>query len=96
MAALTSEDAYRATVLSGRATSQRARILAFVRSQKRPVSRAEIAEALGLPLASVCGRVFVLVHDGQLRELKDAGRGPMGDPVNLVTAPEGEGNGSSL
>ena len=113
--ALTSVDAYRETVLSGRACTQRERILAFVRWRGAGVSRGDIAIAFSdkyrtysetipgigyapwltmgtwdggspIPLASVCGRVNVLVRSGMLRELKGAGRGPMGDPVNLVEA----------
>ena len=101
-ASLTQVDAYRETVLSGRATSQRERILAFVRWYGRPVSRQTICDGFQdfgmgsfdfgppIPLASVCGRVNVLVKSGLLRELKGAGKGPMGDPVNLVVAVEPE------
>ena len=103
--ALTSVDAHRETVLSGRARTQRERILAFVQWVGEPVSRARIAAAFSgdyysihhytgmcwdggpsIPLASVCGRVNVLVRSGMLRELKGVGRGPMGDPVKLVEA----------
>jgi hypothetical protein len=113
MTSLTSSDAYREAVLSGRVQTQKGRILRFLLMQERPVSRAAVAQAFSLdyvardaigpqgwhtigvstvdggppiPLASVCGRVNVLVASGMVRELKGAGRGPMGDPVNLLEA----------
>ena len=48
MATLTSVDSYRRVVLDGKATSQRERILAFVRYMDRRISRAEIAHAFSL------------------------------------------------
>lgn len=64
--------AYGAHILAGKATGQRARILALLASAARPMSRKEIAKYFAfpaqdggpeIPLASVCGRVNSMLPD---------------------------------
>lgn len=72
--AQTSRTAYADHVVAGRATSQRERILAYLRHCDEPQSRADICHAFKttpthlsfdrgpeIPLASVCGRVNALL-----------------------------------
>lgn len=71
----TSRDAYAKHARWGKPTTQRARILALLKGSRRPLSRCEIARAFELPgpggppipLASICGRVKVLIQAGQVR-----------------------------
>ena len=100
-AASTSREAYRDHAVSGRATTQRERILAFVRRAGQPVYRATIAHAfsfsyrngmcfdagLDIPLASVCGRVNAMIEDKSLRVLSEPARDPStGHLVELLEA----------
>ena len=74
--AATSIRAYNEHARDGKCSSQRARILAFLRASNEPQSRAEICRAFtrwaddtwdhgpNIPLASVCGRVHSLEVSG--------------------------------
>lgn len=64
MTATTSIHAYHDHEASGKASTQRARIMAYMRHQTRPVSRREIARALGLETSTVSGRVNELMDVG--------------------------------
>lgn len=67
--------------------SQRQRVLEYIESRKRGATRDEIANALGLPLASVCGRVNELVKSGAVVETdKRRTTSTGGTAVVLVTA----------
>lgn len=63
MIATTSIEAYREHKHSGRLGNQARAVVEFLASHShRDWSRAELAEAMGLRLSSVCGRVNELVH----------------------------------
>jgi hypothetical protein len=65
--ALTSRRAHRDQVVSGRAQTQRERILDCIRASAVPLTRRQISELTRIPINAVCGRVNVLVASGLAR-----------------------------
>jgi hypothetical protein len=63
----TSRHAHRKQIISGRAASQRERILECLRNSAVPLTRRQIAELTRIPINAVCGRVNVLVASGLAR-----------------------------
>jgi predicted transcriptional regulator len=63
----TSRQAYRDHVISGRALSQREKILNFLERHQLPRNRREISHILGIPINAVTGRVNALIENGDLR-----------------------------
>jgi predicted transcriptional regulator len=59
--------------VADRAPRQRQRVLDTLRAWG-PMTRHELADATGLPLSSVCGRVNELMKSGAVREQIVAGR----------------------
>lgn len=87
-ASSTSREAYSRHVIAGRASSQQARILSFVRWAGNAVSRADIEHAFNawlspggtwdggarIPLGSICPRIHALIGAGLVRRLNMPGR----------------------
>jgi predicted transcriptional regulator len=66
----TSRDAFHVHQASGKLGAQQEQILAFLRRPPhQPCTRSEIAEATGIKLSAVCGRVNELLALGDLEEL---------------------------
>jgi len=102
-ASSSSREAYMRHVIDGRALSQQARILGFVRWAANPVSRADIEHAFNawqgrggtwdggstIRLASICGRVNVLIDASLLVRLNMPKRDERtGHMVELLEAVE--------
>lgn len=70
MIASTSRDAHRAHQSSGKLGEQQRQLMLWFHGKHRDldVTRAELAQATGLRLSSVCGRVFELLDAGYLEE----------------------------
>lgn len=68
-----------------RAESQRARVLETLRAWG-PMTRHDLADACGLPLSSICGRVSELMKQGAVREQVVAGRRIRKDGRHVVMA----------
>jgi len=64
----TSRDAHKEHVISGKAQSQRNKILEFMRRHQQPRNRREIALLTGFPINVVTGRVNTLIKSGELVE----------------------------
>ena len=67
LTSFTSRHAYAEQVVSGRATTQRERILECLKASAVPLTRRQLSELTRIPLNAVCGRVNVLVTDGLAR-----------------------------
>lgn len=64
----TRDDAYLAHKASGKANTQRQRILALLAQSKLPLLRDEIADELKLRPTSICGRLAELMEEGKVVE----------------------------
>lgn len=62
----TSRSAYIHHVSSGKAMTQRERIMDFLERHQMPRNRRQIAQMTGIPINAVCGRVNTLLEDEQL------------------------------
>jgi len=58
---LTSTHAHREQIVSGRAQSQRERILECLKNSAVPLTRRQISELTRIPINAVCGRVDTLL-----------------------------------
>lgn len=67
MAKQTSRAAYEALVASGKAESQRARILKRIVECLAGCTRQELVRYTGIPINAVCGRVAELLKAGHIR-----------------------------
>ena len=75
---LTSTHAHREQIVSGRAQSQRERILECLKNSAVPLTRRQISELTRIPINAVCGRVNTLVASELVRvayEDEDQGTG---------------------
>jgi len=63
----TSRSSYRDHVISGKAKSQRQKILDLLEMASLPRNRREISLLLGIPINAVCGRVAALLENGDIR-----------------------------
>ena len=75
---LTSLHAHRDQIVSGRAQSQRERILDCLKNSAVPLTRRQISELTRIPINAVCGRVNTLVASNLVRiayEDEDSGTG---------------------
>lgn len=64
----TSREAYKKVVISGKAQSQRNRILRFMERHQLPRNRREISVLTGFPINIVTARVNALIKNGDLVE----------------------------
>ena len=88
MRAATSSDAFREQIASGRAQTQRVRILECFRKSAVPLTRRQAAQLTGIPINAVTGRVATLMESGMLRkayEDKDQGTGTRAEFLEPVT-----------
>lgn len=65
----TSRAALQMMIESGAAGMQQARVLLYLRRKHRALTRNEIAEAMGIRLSAICGRVNELLKSRLLTEL---------------------------
>lgn len=84
----TSFEAYDSQVRTGKARSQRERILHAI--QAWPRTRNELARDLGIRLASVCGRVGELLEDGQVEVIGERVDEETGHAGEILRAREPE------
>jgi predicted ArsR family transcriptional regulator len=85
---LTSLHAHQEQVVSGRAQSQRERILECLKNSAVPLTRRQISELTRIPINAVCGRVNTLVASGIVRvayEDEDQGTGTRAQFLEAVT-----------
>lgn len=97
----TSVVAYREHVLDGKATSQRQRILNCLLAYDRPINRSDLADLFQnnrdlidttwdhgpeIPLASICGRLNVLIASGLVRVVDERTDPRTGHRVEYVEA----------
>lgn len=83
--AITSIEAYREHRSSGRLGDQAREIVEFLALRSyRDWSRAELSEAMGLRLSSVCGRVNELLHSGHIEAAPSRACMVTGKKINPV------------
>lgn len=68
MSTVTRDDAYQLHKASGKANTQRQRILVLLAQSHQPLLRDEIADELKLRSTSVCGRLAELLEEGKVEE----------------------------
>jgi hypothetical protein len=66
-ASLTSTAAHQEQIISGRAETQRARILECLRASAVPLTRRQISELTRMPINAVCGRAATLIASNLVR-----------------------------
>ena len=62
-------EAYDAIIASGRRNTQHAQIIAALAGKRQGLTRAELKQATGIEISSICGRVKELLDGGTIEEL---------------------------
>lgn len=91
-AATTSAINYREHKNAGKVGAQAETVLALLKASPEPMSRLEIAEALGMRLSSVCGRVNELIADRYIKPAESRRCKISGKTICPVKAIEGVGH----